>query len=307
MSRLRILLLALVVAAAATGCNLAAAPPAPRPSGPEAAASPLPSPSVAPAPAFSATSALDHVRVLAGSIGRRPSGSPADARAAAYIGDAFEDAGYSVTIQPFTRVDGRRSQNVIARLPRVDYTSGYLLVGAHHDTVPRSPGANDNASGVGVMLAVAEAVATLGLPVEFVAFGGEEHFPATRRMLEGSTAYLASKRDLRVIEAMLSIDMVGNGESVIILKREDTDPSMQLELQDVALREGISHRLEDAADISDHATFATAGIPSAHLWSGEHPTLHRPSDTIEVVEPDSLDRTGRLTLAWLRSRASPDA
>ena len=73
-------------------------------------------------------------------------------------------------------VEGGRSVNVIAS--RGDLVPGepWLLVGAHLDTVPTSPGAEDNASGIGALLAVAEAVADkqTRLPVVLVAFGAEE-------------------------------------------------------------------------------------------------------------------------------------
>ena len=65
------------------------------------------------------------------------------------------------------------SVNVVAVPEGADLTQPHLIVGAHLDTVPQAPGAEDNASGVGVLLAAAQAVAgeDTRLPVAFVAFG----------------------------------------------------------------------------------------------------------------------------------------
>jgi len=71
--------------------------------------------------------------------------------------------------------DGR-SVNVIASPPRFDGSQPHRIAGAHLDTVAVAPGAEDNASGVAVMLELARLAAAEppSLPTVFVAFGGEE-------------------------------------------------------------------------------------------------------------------------------------
>ena len=104
----------------------------------------------------------------------------------------------------------------------------YVIVGAHLDTVPQAPGAEDNASGVSVLMelsrmAVVEPPAT---PTVFVAFGAEEprgvgdnwhHF--------GSRVYTArmSESERRNLVAMVSLDRVGVGAAVPICGGGVTD------------------------------------------------------------------------------------
>jgi len=81
-----------------------------------------------------------------------------------------------------------------------------ILVGAHYDTVPGSPGADDNASGVAVLLAIAEILSTNPprRPIHFVAFDLEEYG------LVGSTTCAQSwKAQQRPIHLMLSLEMLG--------------------------------------------------------------------------------------------------
>jgi Zn-dependent M28 family amino/carboxypeptidase len=87
--------------------------------------------------------------------------------------------------------------------------SGAVVVGAHYDTVPGSPGADDNASAVAALIELAR----MGLPARFVAFANEE-MPYFRTNEMGSQAWSAAARQ-RVnrggdeIRAMLSLEMLG--------------------------------------------------------------------------------------------------
>ena len=68
------------------------------------------------------------------------------------------------------------SANVIADPPDLDPTEPHVVIGAHLDTVPQAPGAEDNASGVAVMVELARMAAEEppAVPVRFIAFGAEE-------------------------------------------------------------------------------------------------------------------------------------
>src|SRR5439155_639644 len=125
--------------------------------------------------------AFRHVLELAGTIGPRRSGTDADGRAVEYIASAMEAAGLSVTRQavPVAPTDeGERSVgswNLIGDLPGA--TRDTIVLAAHHDS--RSvevPGANDDASGVGVLLEVARLVASRPhrLTYRFISFCAEE-------------------------------------------------------------------------------------------------------------------------------------
>jgi Peptidase family M28 len=96
-----------------------------------------------------------HVKALAVDIGpRTPFTGDSLVRAAAYIQSAFEDAGLSVTGQ-FYEYHGQRVANLLATAPTTAGASAYYVVGAHYETVAATPGADDNASAVAVMLELA--------------------------------------------------------------------------------------------------------------------------------------------------------
>ncbi|MGH2677650.1 MAG: M28 family peptidase, partial [Actinomycetota bacterium] len=106
---------------------------------------------------FSSDEAFVHVRRLAGRIGPRPAGSTAYRRAVRYVEGEFTGLGYDTRLQRFPLPQGGRSWNVIATSP--SSTAVRLLIGAHLDTVAGSPGGNDNASGVAVLLEIARSLA----------------------------------------------------------------------------------------------------------------------------------------------------
>ncbi len=112
---------------------------------------------------FSDHNARAHVQVLAGLIGSRPTGTPENARARAYVIDQLKLYGYAVRVQ---ETDARRSEfgltarvaNIIAVLPGTRSEAIGLL--SHYDSSPDAPGAADDAFGVAVSLEAARIIAT---------------------------------------------------------------------------------------------------------------------------------------------------
>jgi len=96
-----------------------------------------------------------HVHALAVDIGSRTPFDPSSLpRAANYIRSVLARAGLSVTEQSY-QYFGQQVTNVLATIPSAVEASAYYVVGAHYDTVPETPGADDNASAVAVMLELA--------------------------------------------------------------------------------------------------------------------------------------------------------
>ncbi len=270
------------------------------------AAVPATSPVVPQSPSFSLDRAMEHVRALAVDIGLRPAGSAGEEQAAAYVESVFRASGYDVVRQPASRPYGGTSHNVVARARGVDYGSGYLVVGGHYDTVASSPGGNDNATGTGVVLALAEALSGRRLAVEFIAFAAEEHQPPGGEHHLGSAAYVAALANPDVVRAMVSIDMVGNGPVLSVGRLAGSPDGVQSELIGASHQVDIPHRRIVRGDISDHGPFARAGIPAAWLWSGPHPAYHSVADTFEVVRPEVVGWAGRATMQWILDRTSPE-
>ncbi len=261
------------------------------------------------------SAAVDAVRHLAGTIGPREATGASYARAARWVGSAFERLGYGVERQRIdvpagvswgVPVPAGRSVNVVATPPGFDGSEAHLVVGAHLDTVPQAPGAEDNASGVGVVLAVAAAVAEkrTRLPVVFVAFGAEEpRGPSDADHHYGSRTYVAAlgPAERRAVRAMVSLDRVGVGDRVPVGSARDSDP-VQRSLLAAGRRAGVATVPDAEQRSSDHWSFVREGLPGARLGSTSYAGYHDPSDVPSVVQPDQLERTGRLLLAWLAPR-----
>lgn len=96
-----------------------------------------------------------HVEALAGRIGPRHVGRPKALHAAeAYIAGEFASLGYDFARQTYT-TQGGASSNLEVVIPGGSRASEIVLIGAHYDTVPGSPGADDNASGVAGLIEIA--------------------------------------------------------------------------------------------------------------------------------------------------------
>jgi hypothetical protein len=278
-----------------------------------------PSPSVSPSPpvpAFSATDVVATIRELVTRAPYREAASAAYRLAAGIVRDRFRSLGYTVRSLPFPVPAGKvnkipvkagTSTDVIASPPGYDPRKPHLVVGGHLDTVPNTPGANDDASGPAVILELARLarITPTKMPVVFVAFGAEERrrqSPTQSEYALGSKAYLASltPAERRSLKGMINIDMVGAGPDVQII---GTTGSIVASMYAVARRSRIP--VETHATItqgfSDHITFQAAGIPAAWLWAGDNPTLHTPRDTMRVIQSAELQRIGAVAWETLRS------
>ena len=163
--------------------------------------------------AFSADSALDTVRDLQ-ALGSRSGGSEAEKRAAEYLRDRLVQLGLDVRIEEFALPDGAISRNVVVRI--VGSTDTLVVLGAHMDTKPPSPGANDNASGCGALVEIARLLAVdPPLPtVEIVFFGSEETLGSDPDVHHLGSRYRVSQMsatERAQTAGMISIDMIGYG------------------------------------------------------------------------------------------------
>jgi len=151
------------------------------------------------------------VATLAGTIGERNSLRYGQLQqAAAYIGDSLRRMGYQVRGESYL-VGGKPVSNILVELPGSSRKDEIVLVGAHYDSVPDCPGANDNASGVAALLELARQFRETrpGRTLRFVAFVNEEP-PFFQTGLMGSRVHAvnARKRGEKIV-AMLSLETIG--------------------------------------------------------------------------------------------------
>lgn len=152
-----------------------------------------------------------HVYYLAGTVGERNLSHHQELVAAAeYIRRILDGIGYEVRGQKY-EVSRRICENLETEVRGTDKPEEIVLVGAHYDSVQGSPGANDNATGVAAMLALARTFvkARPSRTVRFVAFTNEEPpFFQSRHM--GSRVYARRSREQdEKIVLMLSLETIG--------------------------------------------------------------------------------------------------
>lgn len=137
-----------------------------------------------------------HIKVL---VGERFQDSDRE-RVRNYLIKQLELFNFAPSLQSFDQ-----GVNIVAEHPGTDPKAGVILLAAHYDTVPNSPGANDNASGVAVILEIARLLAqknTLrGLKIVF--------FDQEEVGLLGSFAFTEKPQNLTNLQATIILDMVG--------------------------------------------------------------------------------------------------
>lgn len=131
-------------------------------------------------------------------------------RAREYVVRQLEDAGYATKLETF-EVNGKTAANVVAERTGRERPEEIVLVGAHYDSVPSTPGADDNASGVAGGLELARRLATRqpARTVRFVFFANEEPpYFQTEKMGSYQHAKRARENGDDIV-VMFSLEMLG--------------------------------------------------------------------------------------------------
>lgn len=154
---------------------------------------------------------MRHVQMLAGEIGERNVFRPAALEAAArYIESEFAGIGYGVGRQTYL-THGLTCANLEVVLPGRRQARESIVVGAHYDTVPGSPGADDNASAVAALIEIARSLMghAPARTLRLVAFVNEEPpYFFWGKMGSGQYARAARRRQ-EDIRLMISLEMLG--------------------------------------------------------------------------------------------------
>ena len=226
------------------------------------------------------------VAVRLARAGRRPAGSAAEGRAQALAKRIFARAGLRVEVQRFAVPGHGRSRNVIGVLD----TRGRCLriVMAHADTTTRGPGANDNASGVGLVASLAPRLASLGAACDvwLVATGAEERIHTRSPDHLGALA-LARRVRARGLSSRLrwalSVDEVGRGPDFWLrspVRAERRGVERELLVAARRARARVRWVRDEGSGNSDHREFELLGMRAAKLGVGARgePCRHKPCD-----------------------------
>ena len=216
--------------------------------------------------------------------GPRPAGGAAERRAHAKVERRFRAAGLRIAHDRF-RVPGHgRSRNVVG-IHESPARCLVVLV-AHTDSVPPAPGADDNASGVGILVALAPRLRALRptCDVWLIATGAEERpYTGAADHLGALAAVPRVKRRAEDLRFVLSLDEVGRGRT-FHLRSPVARPRRAVEGAVIRAGRGAVRWLRDSgAGNSDHREFALAGLPAAKLGVPDDPCRHT-----------TCDRPGRL-------------
>ncbi len=283
------------------------------------------------------------VAALAEEIGARPSSTDfAGIHAAeAWLLAQLAEAGIEARRDPIA-LGQVEVANIEALFPGTDRPEEILVLGAHYDTVPGSPGANDNASGVALLLATARdlarrtQLAPLRRSVRVVFFVNEEepfsggYQMGSRVYAERSSelgenivlmigvdsvGYFSNERGSQDYPALVSWSLPGRGNFVVFVSNRDNAPVVDrvLELFQEHSRFPSIGLATNAKDVyrSDHAPFLWRGFPAVALSDtseARDPHYHGPDDRAENLAYDELARLAEGFLATLDALAgSPEA
>ena len=244
-------------------------------------------------------------------------GSPELDQVATFIATKFESVGllpggesggswYQEWVDPDTKM---RMRNVVGVLPgrNPELARESVVIGAHYDHLDRKsaskendgkvhPGADDNASGVAVLLEMASRltlVANMERPIVFVAFTAEE----TGR--KGSRYFVQNEKRYPVSRAtgMINLDTVGRlGKGKLIILGAASAKEWGTLFQEAAkpLKLEIAESAQDL-DSSDQKSFHEAGVPAVQLFTGPHLDYHRPTDTADRIDGKGLAKIAMVT------------
>ncbi|MFQ5902117.1 MAG: M20/M25/M40 family metallo-hydrolase, partial [Candidatus Binatia bacterium] len=218
-------------------------------------------------------------------------------------------ASLNVSLEKITK----KTDNVIGILPGSDpqLKKENIVIGAHYDHLglgyfgtrdSRSEGeihngADDNASGIAVILNLAERLSRHpeGLPrtIVFVAFTGEE------RGIYGSKHYVSHPRfPIGSTKAMINLDMVGRmKENRLTVRGVGTAKEFRQWISDAGQELGIEIvPSQGGIGRSDHISFYKKNIPVLHFFTGTHKDYHRPTDDWEKLNTEGMAKVSDLVL-----------
>ncbi|MEO8444843.1 MAG: M20/M25/M40 family metallo-hydrolase, partial [Gammaproteobacteria bacterium] len=279
-----------------------------------------------PPPAYSAERLQGHVNFLAAPEREgRGFGSAGLDAAAEYIRKEFAAAGLKpggdngTYFQAFTATGGPKAEqkqlrNIIAVLPGSNPVFGgqAALLTAHYDHLgfgwpgaradavgKLHPGADDNASGVAVLLEVARALAAGPPPprtIVFVAFSGEE------AGLLGSRYFVKNPTPVKVDGMIgdINMDTVGHlGDQPLSALASDSAREWPFVFSGITAVTGVPTKsVPGASQSSDQQSFIDVGVPGVQLFTAATADYHRPSDT-----PDKIDSAGLAKVATVVTEA----
>jgi Zn-dependent M28 family amino/carboxypeptidase len=232
--------------------------------------------------------------------------------ASEYLEKRMREMGYKDVSFFAYKMSGKDLRNVVTHKPGTSKTAKMVFLGAHFDSRQANigdpnapaPGANDNATGVAVLLEVARLLAPLPLvsPLRIFFFSGEE------QDLWGSAAY-AKQSDPSKVKLVFNVDQIGyppKDRAIFVDEDRGGSPSnnaaskkLVARVQELAKTVVKVPTRVDPAYGSDYIPFEQRGIPIVGLYEAgtDYPDYHKSTDTPDKVDFAYVTDFARLTLA----------
>jgi aminopeptidase N len=215
-------------------------------------------------------------------------------------------------------------KNILAYIPgsKDEFRDQSVIVSAHYDHLGLGwpdvregnqgkihPGADDNASGVAVLLEIAKNLGKNFFPernIIFIAFTGEEN------RLSGSGYFVRNyhKFPIHKIMGIVNLDTVGRlfGKKPMIIG-SDSAREWKFIFMGIGYTTGIeTEMITQELDASDQISFIREGIPGIQIFSGPHLDYHKPTDTVDRIDPEGLLNIAGITreaVVYLSERKEP--
>jgi len=288
------------------------------------------------APVFSDERLRDHANALSTpEMEGRGVGTAGLGRAADYIADQFEEIGLTPAgedgtwFQPFKTLTGpsgkpEQVKNVVGLLKgkKPEMAGESVIVSAHYDHLGfgwpgvRSgaegkihPGADDNASGIAVMLELAEIISgiTPDRSILFVATTAEESG------LQGARYFAKNGADGYPIDKAIgnvNLDTVGRLEDgkVMIFGGSSATEWRFIFMGATAVSGVETQMVAQEINASDHTAFQEAGIPAIHIFGSKASDYHQPTDTADKLDVDGMVKVAAIAqeaIVYLSERPEP--
>jgi Zn-dependent M28 family amino/carboxypeptidase len=256
----------------------------------------------APALAAPGDRALDDVRILsADDMGGRGIGTEGSSKARAYIAGRFGEMGLAVVEQPFAftrKSDGKEVHgvNLIAAIPGAESSERVLVITAHYDHLGTRDGvvfngADDNASGVAALLALAETFKAYPPRhmIVFAVLDGEESGQRGARAFVESPPTPLPRIALVVNLDMLSRSAKGELHVAGASHFPWLEPRLRVLVDQVPITLKLGHDTDADGEQnnwtlqSDHGAFHAKGVPWVYFGVEDHPDYHKASDDFATV------------------------
>src|SRR5829696_6247971 len=266
----------------------------------------------APANEFSAERAFSHVEQIAERP--HPVGSAANAEVRDYLVGKLEDLGLRPTVQETTSARTMEGTASMARVHNIhaqisgSSPTGHVVLVAHYDSVPRSPGAADDGAGVAAILEIARAI-TSGSPprndIDIVFTDAEEPW------LLGAQAFVNADRLDPQRSVMLNLEARGTSGPAMMFQSSTDNATLipglanaQRPIAGSGLWEACSQLLTGDTDFSVFRDAGFAGMNFAFMEGSAR--YHTPEDSPANLDHASLQHIGSTVLAATRHFADQD-